>query len=291
MGYDLYFTNRPGVDSLNADTFLEYFLARPRYRVEDGTASYSNDDTGVQFSFAWSSETLADGFESIAAFALAYGRPQYFGLEAAPELDAFVKKFELLTCDSQLEGMGRNAFSTDGFLRGWNAGNRFGLSAAVHYAKHGSFTLPSETLYDIWRWNYGRDAYQTQLGDGIFVPKIVFLPGGDGVTTAISWVDGISVMLPKVDTVLVPREHIAPWKLLGGRRPDIASAAWSELEPLLRNFRVEREPWPHRVLQFERTPDELEAFLRKLPNLKQPPEEIAPELVLDRELVGAAVAR
>ncbi len=291
MAYELSFANRPGVDSLTAETFNDYFQARPRYRVEGSRVTYHNEDTGVQFSFEWLPRRPAADFATIAAASLEFGRPHCFGLEAAPELDAFVKRFELLAFDPQIDGMGRDAFSIDGFLRGWNRGNRSGLSAVVQYAKHGSHTLPSEMLCDIWRWNYGREAYQAQLGDGIFVPKIELLSSEEQIVTAVHWTDGIPVMLPKVDTVLVVREHFAPWKILGGRKADLASVSWSDLEPQLRIYRVEREPWPHRVLQFDRTPEELELFLRKLPSLKQVPEMVAPELVLDRELVDAAVTR
>jgi hypothetical protein len=111
---------------------------------------------------------------------------------------------------------------------------------------------------------------------------------GGGVGTAVRWSDGISTLLPRADLVLIEREFFAPRRLLGGRKPDLAVLPWDELEPQLRVFRLEREPWPHRVLQYERPSDELEAFLRQLPTADSAPEPIAAADVIDQELITDA---
>ena len=69
---------------------------------------------------------------------------------------AFVHAFDLVVDDPQMAGMGRGEFSADGFLAGWNAGNRFAHGAIV--AQHGDtatfHSLPEALPYParLGRW-------------------------------------------------------------------------------------------------------------------------------------------
>ncbi len=117
MSYDLFLKS----ESLTADEFESYFNSRPHYTLNGDQAFYENEDTGVYFSFDYAPDELGT-----VAFNLNYYRPHFFGLEAAPEVEAFVWAFNLTIDDPQIEGMSDGPFSVDGLLRGWNAGNRFG---------------------------------------------------------------------------------------------------------------------------------------------------------------------
>ena len=124
MSYDLFLKSNAA--ALDADGFEAYFDTRPNYTVNNGQAFYENEDTGVYFSFDYAS----DEAETVA-FNLNYFRPHFFGLEAAPEVAAFISAFNLNIHDPQTDGMGDGPFSVEGFLRGWNAGNRFGYRAVL----------------------------------------------------------------------------------------------------------------------------------------------------------------
>jgi hypothetical protein len=182
MSYDLYFHARPAP---SADDFVEYFSARPKYKVSATRARYENADTGVYFSFDFvhDRDQSVHGVEGApaeldkrwASFELNYYRPSVFALEAAPELEAFVERFGSGVRDPQVDGMGES-FSTEGFLRAFTQGNRFAVSA-IH-SDAGVPAPPTRAkaeLQAIWRWNIDRQRLQADLGARVFVPKIVFL--------------------------------------------------------------------------------------------------------------------
>ena len=84
----------------------------------DDQAWYQNDDTGVYFSFE-----LAATPSFWAQFIVNHMRPRFFILEALPEIESFVSTFGLTVHDPQIDGMGDGRFDSDGFIRGWAAGN------------------------------------------------------------------------------------------------------------------------------------------------------------------------
>jgi hypothetical protein len=154
MGYDLYFESRSG-KPLDRKSFAAYFKGRPNYEVANGQALYQNEDTGVYFIFD-------EPAEGIIAFNLNFFRPHVFGLEAAIELDHFVKTLNLKVNDPQTEGMGEDAtFTRLDFLHGYNAGNRFAYRSMLsEKLSDPIFTWPSKRIREVWHWNYTRTANQ-----------------------------------------------------------------------------------------------------------------------------------
>ena len=159
MSYDLFF--KPAHLWPTRSEFAAYFADRGRYTIEHSQAFYQNDDTGVYFYF----EYYGDGDDRPAdsgtiAFNLNYFRPHFFGLEAAPEVEAFVQRFALEISDPQTDGMGDGPFSISGFLRGWNAGNRSAYRAILlSKDRPDVFVCPSNAIERAWRWNYNRVPY------------------------------------------------------------------------------------------------------------------------------------
>ena len=115
-----------------------------------------------------------------------------FGLEAARELEAVAAALPLLVDDPQIGGMGRGAFTSEGFLGGWNAGNLIGAPRAAVEPARGSTSrsrttrFRSAVLERIWRWNHDRERLQGALGD-VFVPRISFLQQDGRVQTFVVW--------------------------------------------------------------------------------------------------------
>jgi hypothetical protein len=208
VSYDLSFRS---AEPPSADALRAWFDARPNYEVTEQQARYDDNESGVYWSFHFTGPVEGDAVP--ITFDLNYFRPGYFGLAAASELTAFVEAFRLSVSDPQADGMGDGAYSAEGFLRGWNAGNASGHRAIL--ALHPDLapaTLPAAVNAGVWRWNQAREAYMDLLGTiemvcG-FAPTVRRLRrGGEGrVYTAAIWGGGIEIALPEVDLVLALNE-------------------------------------------------------------------------------------
>jgi hypothetical protein len=289
MSYDLYFRSRLPGRSISATEFAGYFRGRRMYEVRESQAWYSNEDSGVYFCF----EYLRRGADSDpekgaepslipVLFNLNFMRPSPFALEA--ELSAFVKTFDLIVSDPQDSGMGDGSYSSDGFLRGWNAGNEFACRAiTAQDPAHKVLTLPSAQLAFCWKWNYRREARQKQIGDAAFIPKIFFFEADGRAVTGVVWGDGVPIIIPVVDFVIVPRERLAPRGWFRSK-DDIVEFTWTELEPIIRPFRRGRGEQMVYELSYEATPPEIEQAIRA----KRPPKKtlmgVGFDQILDQEI-------
>lgn len=197
MSYDLYFKSRGAAPAPPA--LQGYFADREHYRLGDAEAGYENDDTGVYFSFGWK--------ESLW-FNLNYFRPHTFGLEAEPEVRAFIEHFGFDIDDPQADGMGDGPYSREGFLRGWNAGNRFGHRAMLQ-TQGGMQTLavPAAVNGALWRWNFAKSRCQETFEDTpelppAYVPTAIPILDTKGqVRTCVFWTRDMPLVLPEVEWV------------------------------------------------------------------------------------------
>lgn len=253
MSYDLYFLRPRGEAPLDAAEVLSYFERRANYQVDRGAgqAVYSNEQTGVYFVFELDSgddeAPPKDADEALVevgvSFNLNYFRPHVFGLEAEPELTAFVRHFGLWVDDPQHDGMGRGAYDPDGFLRGWSTGNKFGYRMALEQGLPAT-TLPSEEIHRIWRWNFGSTELQAQLGEDVFVPRISCAMVEGEVLTYAVWTDAIPIALPRVDLVILFRQQVLKRRWLGllPAQPEMAATPWAALSSLLSHAEVTADP-------------------------------------------------
>src|SRR6266481_6601745 len=104
MSYDLYFRSRTPGRMISQEQFTNYFRGRRHYEIKETQAWYSNDNTGIYFSmdFGEPGETSEEGRDSSllrASFNMNYFRPHVFGLEAEPEVAAFVDHFDSTVFD------------------------------------------------------------------------------------------------------------------------------------------------------------------------------------------------
>ena len=246
MSYDLYLI--PQV-AFGPEKFAAYFKPRPPYAAnEDGNeVRYWNEETGVYFTFslipplseaeireevqldpelADDKRWLAEQRSTRVLFNMNYMRPHVFGIEAEPEVASFIKAFKCKISDPQTDGMDQGAFSRDGFLRGWNAGNRFGYQVVLSrnelpvsedllaglLTDFGCFAAPSQDIADVWSWNYRLIQYQATVeakGHHVFAPRIMWgreLESEELIRFVI-WRAGIATILPgEASHVLVGRE-------------------------------------------------------------------------------------
>lgn len=296
MSYDLFFRARVPGAIVTREQFAGYFAQRRHYELKELQAWYSNEDTGVYFVFDYNEHATDEDAENETdssllplSFNLNYFRPHPFGLEAEPEVASFIEQFDLTVSDPQMLGMGDGEYSTDGFLRGWNAGNEFGYRAIVSQEPTAAYlSVPSAQIEATWRWNYGREDRQAEIGDSAFVPRVFFFDVEGRVRTGVAWGDGIPILLPEVDLLLVPRERLAPRRMFRSTANDIVVFGWDEAKPILIGFtKVSGEP-PSYELFYEDTPSDIERLIRG----KKPPTEIPKGLafdqVVDQELLQRA---
>lgn len=291
MSYDVYFIRRND-GPLGLDQFSTYFSNRPNYEVEGTQAWYTNEDTGVYFSF---DHTRLEGENedgvsaSVASFNLNYFRPPFFGLEAAPEITAFVRRFDLIVHDPQVHGMGDGDYSEDGFLRGWNAGNAVGYRAILSQQGDEAqvHSMPDAKLLAAWEWNRQRARLQENLGEAVFVPKVAFFEFDGGCVSGIVWTDAIPVLIPTIDVVVVVRQELAPRRFFR-RQNDIVAVSWSDVAPLIEQFPVEEYPQRHARLLYEEPPRSITDFVKALPAVKPFLQALRFDQVLSTELLSAA---
>lgn len=293
MSYDLFLYS----PELTRDSFERFFKGRAHY---ESVGWYVNKDTGVYFSFEFSDGE--QGEEDVdpetpealrgphAGFNLNYYRPHVFGLEAEPEVTAFVTAFGCTIDDPQNDGMGDGVYTPEGFLRGWNTGNAFGYRAM---GGSDALVVDDAVIERVWRWNLQREARQSEIGEECFLPRlnwarrksdgapIVFATWGEGVRIAIPECathallardprPGLSSLFrkkSKPETKMIPLRDVAK----------MAGCEWTEgPDGRVLTAPIELPP-PHDVLA---------AFEGSFPGLEQIATPFTPDLVLDASLVG-----
>lgn len=291
MSYDLYFRSdrRVSVDDLRA-----WFSEQDNFTVNDDRAHYENEVTGVYFGFDFMN--AADARERVpVAFNINYFRPHIFGLEAEPVLTEFVEAFELGVSDPQSEGMGEGPYSPEGFLRGWNAGNRFGHRAIMTMDDAPSpLTLPSARIRGIWEWNRGKDLNAEAMIDLIdevppcFLPTIMLFQTGEReVKSLVVWDTNMAIAIPEVDLVLTTTTDGGP---IAAPANDVLGmlklhSTWKPDYEI-----VEGLPVGLTTRLFDETPENVSAKIRAAMRPFKPIARVSPDSVHDAELV-AEVAR
>ncbi len=219
MSYDLFLTPR---EPCSRGDFGAYFRAKHGYQLSEAgnQAFFENEDTGTYFSFDWRDEA-----ERPIAFNMNYFRPHVFGLEAAPHVDAVVAHFGCTVDDPQMHGMGSpGTWSQEGFLRGWDEGNRFGYDALLRavadekatvasvLASNGCFRAPAADIRSAWEWNIRRRRMQVEHGEQIFIPRIMwghFAPT-DSVVRLVVWGGGVPIVIPRAITHVIVMKMPTP---------------------------------------------------------------------------------
>ena len=241
MSYDLFFKYQ-GSKQLTLEEFERYFESRLNYKVNDKQAFYENEDTGVYFSFDYEqpiidkeNTEIFSGSARIGLYINTY-RPHVFALEAEPEVAEFVKKFDLLINDPQLDGNKSDKYNSVDFIRGWNSANKFSykVTMAVDESDTTLFYLPAADIERCWAWNYNRNKLQEKIGEDFFVPMIIFLLIDGAVKSCITWSDAIPTVFPVVDKVTIFKYELARSKLFSlKKKGDFVLLNYSEITHLL----------------------------------------------------------
>lgn len=290
MSYDLYFRSRRAV---SVEELRTYFGDQLNFTLNDERAHYENEATGVYFGFDFMTEP-EEGRVPVA-FNINYFRPHVFGLEAEPVLTDFVEAFELEVDDPQSEGMGEGPYSPEGFLRGWNAGNRFGHRAILTMEEAPSpLTLPAARIRSIWQWNYGKEVNAEAMIDLIdeappcFLPTIMLFQTGEReLKSLVVWDAKMAIAVPDVDLVLTTTDDgaaiVAPANDVLGIVG--VHSTWAPDFEI-----VEGLPVGSKTHLLDEVPPHVTAKVRAAMRRFEPLGRLSPDMVLDAELVAEARA-
>jgi hypothetical protein len=293
MSYDLYFKPRNG--SFTEEHFHAYFRDRPNYKCDGLQAWYENEDTGVYFVFELQAEQQPAEDDDArkenfpVALNINYFRPSYFIFEAEPEVTAFVKHFDLLVSDPQMEGMGDGAYKAEKLLSGWTYGNEFGYASILGDEKNrnGISHLPTAQLHDAWRWNFSRAQVQARVGGSKFVPRIMFFNLDGSTITSAVWPDGIPIVVTRVDYLCIPRKELAPTKFFR-KKEDITFVSWSEAFAILIKHGTQNRDGSI-SLNYVSPPSDVVKFVQSLPTESRSSSGVPADRVLDREIYERSV--
>lgn len=283
MSYDLYLKFPQPIPSSDIE---RYFSNRSNYHVSDA-AIYENQSTGVYFMFSWTRDGSDNKVRQVS-FNMNYFRPHVFGLEAEPELRAFVARFSPNIEDPQLHGMGSGPYASERFLSGWNAGNEAAYESFLKMQQptRKLYTLPSAELEHIWRWNMFIDQTQAKFGQSLFVPRIMMLAVNGKLTTVVVWGDGIPELIPEVQAVLVVRDELSPGAMKGKNVKDRCLVPQNKLNGVLAPFVDSGYPLRVRIPRYNEAPEALRSFIKSLQPTGDHITGIAFDSLLDRELIS-----
>ncbi|AYG68684.1 MULTISPECIES: hypothetical protein [unclassified Rhizobium] len=281
MSYDLHldFHTSAGIEEIT-----KFLSARGNYQLSGKQAVYHNAITGVYFTLAFSEEKrgLFRKNTAKADININYCRPSFFGLEAEIEITPLLQRFPCQIHDPQMNGMGDGPYSKEGFLRGWNAGNEFGVDAILSQSSDPILYLPSSQLHNAWRWNYDLPLRQAKCGDKQFVPQILYMLIAGRVYTIAVWGDALPAVLPEVDFVLLARQE--------GANSVFGFASWDEVAKLLTANGYQNGPDGFN-LDYAIAPRPIADFaLGFAPVDRSELVKLSPDRVLDQELVQRQLA-
>jgi hypothetical protein len=279
MSYDLNLYFEPAI---RRTRLLEYLASRTHFKISNDKAVYAHPITGVYFvlKIQPGKNILLQRTVVAAEFEINYFRPNYFGDEAEKEISAFVAEFQPRLHDPQMRGMGDGPYSPEGFLKGWNFGNVFSVYSILSQHPHANVpSLPADTLRAAWKWNYESHEREWRRPSS-FVPDIMFLVIEGRLSRVAVWPTGRSILLPRVDYVLVGR-------VVSGEKR-FGLAPWSEVVRVIQRAGLNTANNPLDLAYFV-TPPPIAEWVANIPLIDvEALEQLPPDKILDDELIEAA---
>ncbi len=158
--------------------------------------------------------------------------PPFFALEAEPRCGPFVEHFVPDIFDPQAEGMGEVHVCGE-FPPRLERRQPMRGAGDGQPARSGRESDPAggradaDLALEPPKAKPSARAWRSRLR-----PEILLVELEGHARSFVVWPDAIPITLPRVDLVVIPREELAPRRLLL-RRPDMMLALWNEVDALL----------------------------------------------------------
>lgn len=289
MSYTLHFRPKNLDQVISVQQIQDYFKARENYTVNDFQALYSNAATGVYFTFEYGGRKEATESQAKilpAYFNIQHAKPHIYVLEAEPELSEFIHTFDLTVSDPFMKGSSYGEYNELDFYRGWSSGNETAYRDLLKSKNQSAlYSLPTSWMETIWRWNFHVPMMQSEQGKELFVPKILFIDYEGKLHTAAVWTDGQPIALPKIDKLILYRRSLAGGFHLG-KYEDVALANVTDVEPLLKEYPLDKESMEYYTVIYKETPVEIKRFIQSQKAVKKDGLKfISFEDILDKEML------
>ncbi|NNK77399.1 MAG: hypothetical protein HKP40_01675, partial [Litoreibacter sp.] len=269
---------------------------------------YDNPSTDVKFVWEFGDEVIGSQPETSpahgtkATLSVDYMNPTFFAREAAIEVDALMRAFDLKIYDPQEQQVMETPFDADTFEANYAKHATEMAASLLETAKPKDIPLncPRDVLETVWDWNYWRDDLRLGLEEDLFVPTIQFARHDGALLTAVVWGDGVPALLPKAEVILIAHLDIAPETgLMRRRKPFYELVPYEEFAHDFRGFfTLDPELGEGLVCPNDQRAEVLEYLLQRKPgivmNFDAPARKRiitthSPGQVLDSELLGAIV--
>lgn len=188
-------------------------------------AGYLNEKTGTHVVFSMHRKTIPD-IESDHQYAgyaytglsviLNYNRPHYFMHEAAPMIEAFSTKFDLLVYDPQ-DSEELTTCTTEDLIRSYDTANssisshtlsKSGGTLITHVSSGPVPVMSRAASHEFWEYMYNREKIIEWMIDRdleLYAPDLMVLrnPKDGSFHRTIVLTDGVGYLVPSCDAVLV----------------------------------------------------------------------------------------
>ncbi len=286
MVYELFFKGHRR--DITLELFQDYFGSLMHYCVDDDTAYYSNEDTGVYFVFHYLHKGKKHKSKDIYRISLNvdYCVPAFFIIEALYEVDAIVNNMGTDIYDPQPDGVGDSGYDPDIMFESWISQNEEAIKKwAVESAQNGDddepVVAPYDWLHRVWSWNYNKIRIQKKLGSNIYVPAIKFLTDQEMVKVGIIWPYGRAIAMPKVDLVAINKDSD------NSDNKEYYVVDYSEISGFVEKYTSYFEG-DACIMKYESIPDDIKLFISRL-NYSGEYKFIEVDEILETEIVQDAL--
>ncbi|MDP4093197.1 MAG: hypothetical protein Q8920_07525 [Bacillota bacterium] len=215
MSFNLYFYKKKEAPEPGKAMLSEYFKKLHCFTVKTGDNGseeffYSNEETGVYFSFYYSKNESRPDFPdnySYTGISLSIGccRPVFFALEAMPVVESVQVDLGFIIQNPLEDTKTTVKYSQEELVQAWEKQNQAEIRAKGKEAN--LKYLSREMSLDIWKYSREKEKIQKDLGGKYYVPKIYIIHNKETgeLERAISWPEAIPQVIPECEYVIVSR--------------------------------------------------------------------------------------
>lgn len=214
MSYDLYFYKKKA--STISEEDIKVYLNKYLQSTNENTNQWfiEDENTEVYFSFDLNDpndddEVFEDYIYTHLTFNLNFLRPDFFGVHAFKYVDQLINDLDfcVINPQSNIQIDLPEQPLPGGLHQNWSTIN---ATHSARYAKEYELEyLPLEKSNDIYFFNLNRSKIQESLGEGYFVPRLIFLltKVDKRIVTLCIWAEHMPYVLPPADYYMIVKKY------------------------------------------------------------------------------------